>query len=501
MSIDELLGPRLTVLRRVNGAHATAGRIRNRRCRLLDCCRSIANRRISLTVCLVVAPSAFLAELGWSQQCGMTTGPAFQINIDRNQEVGVKAGPSEIEVMFLPGSVSKLEVVVNGSPAYQTQEFGDLVADAGGFLKKTIPLTFGAGQSEGIRLRRARNRLEVRLSDGSNGCRSIARSVVAVSDDIHAVLIAPEDYDPQKNRFKRLSRASSDLSGIRDRLTFGLNVPPENIYAFSAVETVNAHDIEIKLRELHRDLRPEDTVIFYFSGHGLYEEPDPDHFRTGYYFVMSNSRQEIDSTYLNSEEVLGLLNLLKAQQRIAILDACFSGSTVATRRVDDTGPRVVISKSLYGSSAPDQSFLTPNQRASIPNIHIFSSSHANQFSYESKYLSHSLFTHFLLAVENELGRDLDDPKDGSPMTITVSDGLPVPRPSTVTTRQIVLTNELAGQIREWRSDNIITLHEAFKYAQWRVQEYLTQNEGAQRRQTPDYSAGKSDLDVPWVYLD
>lgn len=68
-------------------------------------------------------------------------------------------------------------------------------------------------------------------------------------------------------------------------------------------------------------LKEEDSLVFYFSGHGEYIE----YLKKGYWIPV-DAVNEDRSTYLPNDEVFSLIGNLKARHVFGIVDSCFSGS-------------------------------------------------------------------------------------------------------------------------------------------------------------------------------
>ena len=80
--------------------------------------------------------------------------------------------------------------------------------------------------------------------------------------------------------------------------------------------------------ELVEKVQPEDSVVFYFSGHGEYLK----NIREGYWIPVDavlNRR----ATYLSNHEVLNLIKNLKARHVFGVVDSCFSGSLFRNRNL------------------------------------------------------------------------------------------------------------------------------------------------------------------------
>jgi hypothetical protein len=131
------------------------------------------------------------------------------------------------------------------------------------------------------------------------------------------------------------------------------------------------------LRALRDRVRDEDTVVFFFSGHGSVGTGKDG--RAHYYLVPHDGRlSDLAATGLEDNELEELIGQLPARQVVVILDACYSGgaATVVRRRgvtnaaitgsplarslIEASAGRVVIS-----ASRPDQPAFEDDQRGGI----------------------------------------------------------------------------------------------------------------------------------------
>lgn len=144
-----------------------------------------------------------------------------------------------------------------------------------------------------------------------------------------------------------------------------------------------ADGIKTALQETLNVATKDDSVIFYFAGHGT-----PDH-RLVAHNTISDSWGD---TTISVEELSGLFKNSKAQSVICILDCCFSGGITA--RVFENAP---IPRT---NSASLQTFVGEGQ--------IFiAAADFDEYSYEIPTTGHGLFTKSLLDVL----QSLDSPTD------------------------------------------------------------------------------------------
>lgn len=475
-------------------------------CRTLNCLLSL-----SLCIASTLVHFGALAD----NSCD-NNGPSIHIahpELKRNLGI-VSARGDQLELVIGASKLSTLHVYRSGEIAWSVADPAALVQDdAGGTIEVEIPTSVTDDSPTSLTLQRRINDLEIVAIDDTGRCRSLSVEVQVSSDDVYAILVGPEEY----TNFNRLRFSGDDVKSVSDHLIDHINVPEENIVEM--VRRMDIEDIDVaKITDEDRrqysaesvetaiglmglDIKPSDTLFFFFSGHGFYSEHK--YFPDRYYFVMADSVKEFDAQMLSRTEVLQRLSAITAKLKVAIFDACYSGPTVIAEEKGRT-PKILFSKASGGIHS-DTRLLRESDILKADDTRLFFSSHGNEKSYEDPNLEQSLFTHFLLAAESEIGAFLEYGADGARLVVD-SQGNRIPiseingditiRVSDGTTD---LSREMAHNIAQWIDDRIITLDEAFSYAAWRVPDHLSLNEGRRYKQTPD-RFGES-TNFPWAYLD
>jgi hypothetical protein len=145
-------------------------------------------------------------------------------------------------------------------------------------------------------------------------------------------------------------------------------------------EEASRDNILGNLNEVFGMAKPDDLVIFYFSGHGLNGSFLPIDF-DGY------------NNKIGHEEIAAIFNKCKARFKLCLADACHSGSLIAMRS-GDPEPALV----QYYS----------NLAKSIAGTALLMSSKADETSLESSGLRQGVFSHFLI---RGLKGEADENKD------------------------------------------------------------------------------------------
>ena len=85
------------------------------------------------------------------------------------------------------------------------------------------------------------------------------------------------------------------------------------------------NDVKRQLLELTNIIKPEDNLVIFYAGHGLWVEKD----KKGYWMLI-DSKLDDANTWLPNKDVLDLIAKLPSRHTLLITDACFSGSVFKT---------------------------------------------------------------------------------------------------------------------------------------------------------------------------
>jgi CheY-like chemotaxis protein len=202
-----------------------------------------------------------------------------------------------------------------------------------------------------------------------------------------ALLIGISEY---KN-INRLSKTTVDAEDLYTTL-LQQGYSKENVFLLCNYEATK-NQIGDRLDWLARRVKHEDTVLFFFSGHGLQFKGG---FHPGEYLCsVQADLSNLQDTCISHEEFTRALNSIHAGRLVVFLDACHSGG-VGTPR--DINPSVVegLSESFYKSLAQGKG------RA------IIAACMPNEVAWELGEMRNGLFTHYLLegikggAAQNEV---------------------------------------------------------------------------------------------------
>jgi hypothetical protein len=138
--------------------------------------------------------------------------------------------------------------------------------------------------------------------------------------------------------------------------------------------------IDSGLNWLAHEASEEDTVVIYFSGHGVQRIGG---FKGGEYLCPVEASLDDNDTLISSVELNSALRSINAGQIVLFLDACRSAGLLDSR-IPSIHARAGLSTNEY------------HQLSQAQNIALFASSGWDEDSHELRNMRNSLFTHFIL---------------------------------------------------------------------------------------------------------
>jgi hypothetical protein len=142
------------------------------------------------------------------------------------------------------------------------------------------------------------------------------------------------------------------------------------------------------LRNWLRGAKPEDTVLFYFSGHGIADAKG-----RNYLVAIDSTLDLLEDTAVSMRRVNELLSdrkVIRARKIIAILDTCHSGARVGSKAVGELGQVL------------DPLFTKAEGRITLASCGI------DEQSFEDPQKGHGVFTYYLVeGLKGEADVDLD----------------------------------------------------------------------------------------------
>ena len=218
----------------------------------------------------------------------------------------------------------------------------------------------------------------------------------------HALIVGINEYeDPQ---VRNLEFARADAQAMYDILTdpqLG-RFKPDNVTLLIDGEATGQRILEVLMYDLRGAVKPEDTVLIYFAGHG---SPAPG-FGGGesadglekFIVPVDANIGRIAVSGINMQKVKECFAFLGAWQVICLLDCCYSGMS---------GGRTIANPKYKTRASLTDEFLDD---IAGEGLLVMTACDVNEVSIESQDDEHGLFTHYLI---EGLGGAADTDGDGA----------------------------------------------------------------------------------------
>jgi tetratricopeptide (TPR) repeat protein len=188
----------------------------------------------------------------------------------------------------------------------------------------------------------------------------------------YALLLAAQNYTDDK--------IPSLENPIGDAIKLKLILKNNYQFADSTIITLfnpTSDDVKRQLLELTNRIQPEDNLVIFYAGHGIWVEKE----KKGYW-MLTDSKKDEQTTWLSNKVVLDLIAKLPARHTLLITDACFSGSVFKTRGLD------------LGNKEEDKASLAERMKNKISRVAITSGN-------DTEVPDKSVFMHFLVKALSE----------------------------------------------------------------------------------------------------
>ncbi|RZL48814.1 MAG: hypothetical protein EOP00_08350, partial [Pedobacter sp.] len=254
------------------------------------------------------------------------TGPEIKILEPTNMRgLKVVAAGKDIMIKGIAADPSGLKsVIINGNAVYAKEEgdFWGSVMLKDGVNKILIVATDLAGNN-------TEQTFEVEKSTAA-----IATAPIAVTEKQgknYAVFIASQNYDDIT--IPSLENPIADAIRLKLILKNNYNFSEDNIYTLFNPQR---DDFKKKFLELKEALQPEDNLVIFYAGHGIWVDKE----KKGYWLLTDAQRNDVN-TWLPNKNVLDMIAELPSRHTLLITDACFSGSVFKTRSIGTDAPAAI----------------------------------------------------------------------------------------------------------------------------------------------------------------
>ncbi|MEM6450653.1 MAG: caspase family protein [Cyanobacteria bacterium P01_D01_bin.105] len=186
-----------------------------------------------------------------------------------------------------------------------------------------------------------------------------------------------------------LQYSSIDCQGLSEAIseaTVAFSDQPTQIHHDNTENKPTLATVERSLQKIVTQARSQDTILFYFSGHGF---QDPQH-QQAVLCLADTQRDHLLPTGLGLQRLLDALSQCAARQQLVWLDACHSGE-MTLRGASSASPTV----SLKNPTSQLVSVLR-QQASRSSGFYALLSCDQNQRSWEFPELGHGVFTYYLM---------------------------------------------------------------------------------------------------------
>ncbi|MBN8545487.1 MAG: caspase family protein [Ignavibacteria bacterium] len=301
------------------------------------------------------------------------------VKLTSTNESKISKNPEEtvnITISDEGGGIDELRLYQNGK-LVDVKYYKDNKPKAGNKIKEVFPAQLTVGNNIFKASAFSKGRLE-----GKSNTILIKYDAPKPVSNLYILAIGVNEYENSKYN---LNFAGADAELISKEISGVKN----NIFKSVVVKTLYDTEATIKnvraaLDTIVANAKPEDTFVFYFSGHGASDD-DPDQNMQEFYFILHEVQQiygnpSARNPYaLSGKEMKEYSLKIKAQKQLILIDACQSGQALenfAMRGAQSEKAIIDLSKSR--------------------GLYIMAASEADQTAKEIKDLGHGVFTFSLI---------------------------------------------------------------------------------------------------------
>lgn len=202
----------------------------------------------------------------------------------------------------------------------------------------------------------------------------------------HAIIVAIEEYHDNK-KLHKVSFALNDANGVKDAL-LKIGYKEDNIELLTNNYATKTSILD-KVKTISKYAQKGESIIFYYSGHGLYID--------GKNLLTCVDTQMSSATYtcVSVQDILGLLNKSASKKIVLFLDCCHSGIEFDTN----------VKSPVSNFSTDDLKY----QYADVEYLTGFAACKGDEKSRPDKGYSHGVWSYYLIqALSGEAGKIYDN---------------------------------------------------------------------------------------------
>lgn len=209
---------------------------------------------------------------------------------------------------------------------------------------------------------------------------------------IWILLVGVNQY--QDSSFPSLQYSALDCQGLSEALAEATQAFPQKeiiIYHDFAAQSPTLKTILQSLNYISQTANSQDTVLFYFSGHGLLDPQS----QQAFLCFQNTQKNDLINTGLSLAELLDILGNCAAHQQLVWLDACHSGGMMLRGFKGEIETQKNNSSSSLNPTSQLIELLRKRATQSKGFYALLSCDQAQQ-SWEFPQLGHGVFTYYLM---------------------------------------------------------------------------------------------------------
>ncbi len=156
----------------------------------------------------------------------------------------------------------------------------------------------------------------------SEASAAVASAEEITVGDYYALLIGINEYDDPQ--IVDLDRPVQDAELLANVLTDQYTFEPGNVML---LKDASRADIIDALDNLRKKITPNDNLLLFYAGHGLWDEEG----EIGYW-IPSDGSKSSTAGYFRNSTLTDLIGAIKSKHTLLLADACFSGAIFKSRR-------------------------------------------------------------------------------------------------------------------------------------------------------------------------
>jgi caspase domain-containing protein/WD40 domain-containing protein/glucodextranase-like protein len=173
----------------------------------------------------------------------------------------------------------------------------------------------------------------------------------------HALLIAVQEYDhPSVNR---LEYPVGDAQQVERELTSRYTFEPQNV---TTLKNPDRRTILNALDQMTEKLKPEDNLLIFYAGHGLWDEQ-----RKQGYWLPRDAMRDRRADWISNSDLRDAIRGIKARHILLISDACFAGGIFQSREAFGAASSAFAELENLAS----RTAMTSGARTTVPDRSVF----------------------------------------------------------------------------------------------------------------------------------